>query len=221
MKLFVFGNERRSRRGWWRVLDNLGKGASGAAVQNLNIALGLEESRRALGRDDAAFAGLIDRVRACRAGIRDRRAGWPGTASARARPCAGGNGRLSFGPPSISVLWKMSMARRKAVNMPLGRPARSNTVLRPKRAGIVDHQPRLGARHAGQLRQRMLDEVHVAKAQRAHDHRRREAAVEMQLLHEALGVGRTGRPARRDPASRARARRRRSRSPVAAAVRAC
>jgi N-acetyl-gamma-glutamyl-phosphate reductase len=26
------------------LLDNLGKGASGAAVQNLNIALGLEET---------------------------------------------------------------------------------------------------------------------------------------------------------------------------------
>jgi len=41
LELFVFGNERQilivSR------LDNLGKGASGAAVQCMNIACGLEE----------------------------------------------------------------------------------------------------------------------------------------------------------------------------------
>ena len=44
MKLFVFGNE-----GGWNArlvarLDNLGKGASGAAVQNLNLLCGLEET---------------------------------------------------------------------------------------------------------------------------------------------------------------------------------
>ena len=44
MKLFVFANEERRRRGWWRLLDNLGKGAGGAAVQNLNIMLGLPET---------------------------------------------------------------------------------------------------------------------------------------------------------------------------------
>lgn len=42
MQLFVFGNEERillcSR------LDNLGKGASGAAVQNMNIMLGIDEA---------------------------------------------------------------------------------------------------------------------------------------------------------------------------------
>lgn len=41
MEIFIGGNEERlllcSR------FDNLGKGASGAAVQNMNIALGLEE----------------------------------------------------------------------------------------------------------------------------------------------------------------------------------
>jgi N-acetyl-gamma-glutamyl-phosphate reductase len=42
MKLFVFGHEDEARLA--ALLDNLGKGASGAAVQNLNIALGLEES---------------------------------------------------------------------------------------------------------------------------------------------------------------------------------
>ncbi len=40
--IFVFGNEEQT------VLvsrfDNLGKGASGAAIQNMNIMLGLEES---------------------------------------------------------------------------------------------------------------------------------------------------------------------------------
>ena len=42
MQLFVFGNEEQillcSR------LDNLGKGASGAAIQNMNIMLGLDEA---------------------------------------------------------------------------------------------------------------------------------------------------------------------------------
>jgi len=42
MKLYVFGTDEEARL--VALLDNLGKGASGAAVQNLNIALGLEES---------------------------------------------------------------------------------------------------------------------------------------------------------------------------------
>lgn len=44
MKLFVFGNEASQQARLVAVLDNLGKGASGAAVQNLNIALGLDEA---------------------------------------------------------------------------------------------------------------------------------------------------------------------------------
>jgi N-acetyl-gamma-glutamyl-phosphate reductase len=43
MKLFVFGNEQRGQARLVALLDNLGKGASGAAVQNLNIMLGLDE----------------------------------------------------------------------------------------------------------------------------------------------------------------------------------
>ena len=42
LKLFVFGHDEEARL--VALLDNLGKGASGAAVQNLNIMLGLEES---------------------------------------------------------------------------------------------------------------------------------------------------------------------------------
>ena len=42
MRLFVFGSERQARL--VAQLDNLGKGASGAAVQNLNLMLGLEEA---------------------------------------------------------------------------------------------------------------------------------------------------------------------------------
>ena len=42
MQLFVFGNDEQiliaSR------LDNLGKGASGAAIQNMNIMLGIDEA---------------------------------------------------------------------------------------------------------------------------------------------------------------------------------
>jgi len=44
MKLYVFGNEAAQQARLVAVLDNLGKGASGAAVQNLNIALGLDEA---------------------------------------------------------------------------------------------------------------------------------------------------------------------------------
>lgn len=43
MKLYVFGNEAAQQVRLVAQLDNLGKGASGAAVQNLNIALGLDE----------------------------------------------------------------------------------------------------------------------------------------------------------------------------------
>jgi N-acetyl-gamma-glutamyl-phosphate reductase len=42
LELFVFGTDEQARL--VARLDNLGKGASGAAVQNLNIALGLDES---------------------------------------------------------------------------------------------------------------------------------------------------------------------------------
>jgi N-acetyl-gamma-glutamyl-phosphate reductase len=41
LELYVFGSDDEVRL--VARLDNLGKGASGAAVQNLNIALGLDE----------------------------------------------------------------------------------------------------------------------------------------------------------------------------------
>ncbi len=44
MKLFVFGNETMGQARVVAVLDNLGKGAGGAAVQNLNLMLGLPET---------------------------------------------------------------------------------------------------------------------------------------------------------------------------------
>ena len=44
MELFVF-SDAGGKRFWITArLDNLGKGASGAAVQNMNIALGLNET---------------------------------------------------------------------------------------------------------------------------------------------------------------------------------
>lgn len=43
LKLFVFGSDAGGQARLVALLDNLGKGASGAAVQNLNIALGLAE----------------------------------------------------------------------------------------------------------------------------------------------------------------------------------
>ncbi len=44
MKLYVFANEKTRQARLTAVLDNLGKGASGAAVQNLNLMLGLSET---------------------------------------------------------------------------------------------------------------------------------------------------------------------------------
>jgi N-acetyl-gamma-glutamyl-phosphate reductase len=44
LELFVFGDERAGQARLVARLDNLGKGASGAAVQNLNLVLGLDEA---------------------------------------------------------------------------------------------------------------------------------------------------------------------------------
>jgi len=44
MKLHVFGNDLTQEARLVAVLDNLGKGAGCAAVQNLNIMLGLPET---------------------------------------------------------------------------------------------------------------------------------------------------------------------------------
>lgn len=43
LELFVFGNEALGQARLVACLDNLGKGAAGAAVQNLNLMLGLDE----------------------------------------------------------------------------------------------------------------------------------------------------------------------------------
>ena len=44
MKLYVFGSDEAGQARLVALLDNLGKGASGAAVQNLNLMLGLPET---------------------------------------------------------------------------------------------------------------------------------------------------------------------------------
>jgi N-acetyl-gamma-glutamyl-phosphate reductase len=44
MRLYVFANEQRGQARLVALLDNLGKGASGACVQNLNLMLGLDEA---------------------------------------------------------------------------------------------------------------------------------------------------------------------------------
>ena len=44
LKIFVFGSDTSGQARLVALLDNLGKGASGAAVQNLNLMLGLEEA---------------------------------------------------------------------------------------------------------------------------------------------------------------------------------
>jgi N-acetyl-gamma-glutamyl-phosphate reductase len=43
LELFAFGDRGASQARLVAVLDNLGKGAAGAAVQNLNLMLGLDE----------------------------------------------------------------------------------------------------------------------------------------------------------------------------------
>ena len=43
LKLYVFGNPDQQQARLVAVLDNLGKGASGAAVQNLNLMCGFNE----------------------------------------------------------------------------------------------------------------------------------------------------------------------------------
>jgi len=44
VKLYVFANAETGQARLVALLDNLGKGASGAAVQNMNLALGLDEA---------------------------------------------------------------------------------------------------------------------------------------------------------------------------------
>jgi N-acetyl-gamma-glutamyl-phosphate reductase len=44
MRLYVFGSDEHGQARLVALLDNLGKGASGAAVQNLNLMLGLPET---------------------------------------------------------------------------------------------------------------------------------------------------------------------------------
>ena len=44
LKLYVFGNEARGQARIVAVLDNLGKGAAGACVQNLNVMMGWPET---------------------------------------------------------------------------------------------------------------------------------------------------------------------------------
>jgi N-acetyl-gamma-glutamyl-phosphate reductase len=44
LRLHVFGNEDRGQAVVVALLDNLGKGASGQAVQNMNLMCGFEET---------------------------------------------------------------------------------------------------------------------------------------------------------------------------------
>ena len=44
LDLYVYADEKAGQARLIATLDNLGKGAAGAAVQNLNIALGLAET---------------------------------------------------------------------------------------------------------------------------------------------------------------------------------
>jgi N-acetyl-gamma-glutamyl-phosphate reductase len=56
MRLNVFGSDLAGQARLVAVLDNLGKGAAGAAVQNLDLMLGLGETARALHADVIAAA---------------------------------------------------------------------------------------------------------------------------------------------------------------------
>ena len=44
LDLYVYADEKAGQARLVALLDNLGKGAAGAAVQNINIALGLPEA---------------------------------------------------------------------------------------------------------------------------------------------------------------------------------
>ena len=44
MKIYVFANEARGQAGLTAIFDNLGKGASGQAIQCLNLMLGIDEN---------------------------------------------------------------------------------------------------------------------------------------------------------------------------------
>jgi N-acetyl-gamma-glutamyl-phosphate reductase len=44
LKIYVFGNQGRRQARVVAVLDNLGKGAAGACVQNLNVMMGWPET---------------------------------------------------------------------------------------------------------------------------------------------------------------------------------
>jgi N-acetyl-gamma-glutamyl-phosphate reductase len=44
LRLHVFANDARAQAAIIAVYDNLGKGASGAAVQNLNLMLGVDQT---------------------------------------------------------------------------------------------------------------------------------------------------------------------------------
>jgi N-acetyl-gamma-glutamyl-phosphate reductase len=44
LRLFVFANEKAAQARIVAAFDNLGKGAGGAAVQNMNLMLGLPET---------------------------------------------------------------------------------------------------------------------------------------------------------------------------------
>ena len=48
MKLFVFDNNKSKIVGLHARLDNLGKGASGATAQNMNLVLGWYETQELL-----------------------------------------------------------------------------------------------------------------------------------------------------------------------------
>jgi N-acetyl-gamma-glutamyl-phosphate reductase len=45
LEIIVYANDAQRQALLVACYDNLGKGASGAAVQNLNIALGLDETK--------------------------------------------------------------------------------------------------------------------------------------------------------------------------------
>ena len=60
MELFVFGQEEHGHAVLVARLDNLGKGASGAAVQNIKLMLGLDETKAP--QKDAGQDRVADRV---------------------------------------------------------------------------------------------------------------------------------------------------------------
>ena len=99
MQLYVFGATTRGQARLVALLDNLGKGASGAAVQNLNLMLGLPEAD---GLDDH---GIVSED-ACNPGA------WSVVSARHDTPACSSRPPPPSGGPRAARPWPSCAARR-------------------------------------------------------------------------------------------------------------